>query len=50
MTHWHNIPFIIYIIDLMLNKNRSNTICANCIQNQKKNVRKPGKMGVNIFL
>ena len=32
---WHNVPFIIYQIDLMLNKNRKNTINANCIQKHK---------------
>ena len=31
-TLWHDIPFIIYLIDLMLNKTRENTISANCIK------------------
>ena len=31
----HDIPFIIYLINLMLNKNRKNTISANCIQKHK---------------
>ena len=33
----------------MLNKNRKNTISANCIQKHKLIVRKPGSVGGNIF-
>ena len=31
----HALPFIIYLVDLMLNRNRKNTISANCVQKHK---------------